>query len=206
MVESITGKPNRREFFRIVSAGSLACLGCGHLFASLQDPQKKSPPPQHKFQADSQMSYAQVFMVSYRNQVELLRVLSDKIGEEKFLDMLKAASSEAAAKGMKMLAAQSPKNDLETFTVPMKKPNRFWKHVLTKTILKDTAEEFKIKVTECIWATTFKKLKATDIGYAITCHPDFAMASAFNPRLKILRTQTLMQGQDHCDHHWMYQA
>ncbi len=152
------------------------------------------------------MTFAQVFISSYQNQVELLRALSGKIGQERFMKMLKDAASEAAAKGMKMFAESVPTNNLATFAKPLKTPNQFWKHALTVKIEKDTPKELKINVSECLWATTLKKLKATDIGYAISCHPDFAMAQAFNPKLKMLRTKTLMQGHECCDHHWIMEA
>jgi hypothetical protein len=135
-----------------------------------------------------------------------LNVLADKIGKDKFMNMLKDASSKLAAEDIKKMAANSPSNDLAAFSLPLKKPNHFWKHALTTKIIKDTPKELRIQVTECIWAMTFHKLKSQDIGYAIICHPDFAMAPAFNPKLKMLRTKTLMQGHECCNHHWIMEG
>jgi hypothetical protein len=53
-------------------------------------------------------------------------------------------------------------------------------------------------------AKTFKELNATDIGYVLNCRPDFAMAKAQHPKLRLKRTQTLMQGDDCCNHTWYW--
>jgi len=196
---------NRREFMKLFSMGSLMCFGCGSLGAF---PESNGPfaGKKHKFQADAKMSFAEVFMNTYRNQVALLNVLAEKMGREKFFEMLKEASSIAAARGIKKTAPKSPANSLAAFISPMKKPNRFWNHALTHETVKESPSEYASKITECIWATTFKRLKATDIGYALICHPDFAMAQAFNPKLKLSRTKTLMQGHDCCNHHWVMES
>ena len=41
------------------------------------------------------------------------------------------------------------------------------------------------------------------VGYASICHPDFAMTEGYNPKMKLLRTKTLMQGDDCCNHCWV---
>lgn len=61
-------------------------------------------------------------------------------------------------------------------------------------------------MTECLWAATFRAAGAEDIGYATICHPDFATTTAFNPRMRMIRTKTLMQGHDCCNHRWVMEA
>ena len=72
--------------------------------------------------------------------------------------------------------------------------------------MEDTKTAFEVKVTECIWAKTFHDLKAPDIGYAMVCHADFAIATAFNPKMKLIRSKTLMQGHDCCNHRWVMET
>jgi len=43
-------------------------------------------------------------------------------------------------------------------------------------IVEDTETAFEIKVTECIWATTFRQAEAGDFGYAAICFGDYAWA------------------------------
>ncbi len=43
-----------------------------------------------------------------------------------------------------------------------------------------------------------------ELGYLVCCNADHSMIAAYNPRLTLHRTKTIMQGDDHCDHcfHW----
>jgi hypothetical protein len=89
------------------------------------------------------------------------------------------------------------------FIAPFKKVDYFWKHALTFDVIEDTKTAFEVKVIECIWAKTFHDFKAPDIGYAMVCYADFAMAPAYNPKMKLNRTKTLMQGHDCCNHRYV---
>ena len=66
----------------------------------------------------------------------------------------------------------------------------------------DTA--YELKVTECIWASTFLAAKAGDIGYASVCIGDYTWAEGFNPKIKLVRDKTLMQGHDICNHRYIW--
>ena len=64
----------------------------------------------------------------------------------------------------------------------------------------------EVRVTRCLWAETFRGADAADIGYAFVCHPDFASTTAFNPKMRMIRTKTLMQGHEYCNHRWVGEA
>jgi len=55
---------------------------------------------------------------------------------------------------------------------------------------------------ECLWAKTFREADAGDIGYAGCCYGDYGMTKSFNPKLKLERNKTLMQGHDCCHFKW----
>ena len=55
------------------------------------------------------------------------------------------------------------------------------------------------------WAKTFREAGSADIGYAAVCHEDYAACQAFNPKIKMIRTKTLMQGDGCCDHRLIWQ-
>jgi predicted ArsR family transcriptional regulator len=200
-------KQSRRQFMKLLSAGSLVCLGCGHLCALPQAGEKTpASAKKHKFQEDAKKTFEQVFTNAYRSDVQIMNALAEKIGKEKFITMLKEASAETAAKETKQMAKSLPKNDLAALVAPMKKADYFWKHVLTFDVVADTKTAFEVKITECIWAKTFHDFKAPDIGCAMICHPDFAIARAFNPKMKLIRTKTLMQGHDCCNHRYIMET
>lgn len=197
---------SRRQFMKLFGAGSLACLGCGHICAMGALGQKPMEKSKHKFMDDSKMTFAQLFDFGYMATAQTLKLMADKMGKENFMKALKEASAESAAAGMKQFAKSVPKNNLQAFAQVMKKPDYFWKHVLTLDIVEDKENVFEIKVKECLWAKTFRLAKAGDIGYSMICHADFAMAQAFNPKMKMIRSKTLMQGHDSCNHRWVMET
>jgi hypothetical protein len=54
-------------------------------------------------------------------------------------------------------------------------------------------------VTRCRYAEFYKELGLPEIGFLLHCNRDFAMIDGFNPKLKLVRTQTVMEGASHCD-------
>jgi len=68
--------------------------------------------------------------------------------------------------------------------------------------VEDSETAHEIRVTECLWAKTFREAGAAAIGYAVVCHGDYAECQAFNPHIRMIRTKTLMQGDDCCNHRW----
>ncbi|MFZ1947881.1 MAG: L-2-amino-thiazoline-4-carboxylic acid hydrolase [bacterium] len=67
-----------------------------------------------------------------------------------------------------------------------------------------TPQAFAIKVTECLWAKTFRDLAAGELGYLLICHPDYAYCEGFNPRIAMSRSMTLMEGDNCCNHRWVW--
>ncbi|MGC9973233.1 MAG: L-2-amino-thiazoline-4-carboxylic acid hydrolase [Bryobacteraceae bacterium] len=189
---------NRRNFLaKALPACAVSCLGCSA--ASTQE----APAAKHKFQEPSGMTYEQVFRMAFQEAfIPTMKALAEDLGKEKFVELLKSACSRTAARGTADRMSKAPKRDIATFAAPLVKPNEFWKHVLTYQIVELTDKAFEVKVTECLWAKTFREKDAGDIGYVAICHPDFATAPAFNPKMKMVRTKTLMQGNDCCNHRW----
>ena len=54
-------------------------------------------------------------------------------------------------------------------------------------------------VTRCRYAEYFKALGLPELGALFHCSRDFAMIEGFNPRIRLRRTQTIMEGAPHCD-------
>ena len=200
--------PGRRQFLlNVLPAGTLFCLGCGNLLALAQS--EKNPqvsPARHKFSENSGMSFEAVYKFAFQNYfIPVMRNLSDIMGKGEFMEILKKASSQAGAQNMKRLTQNLRKRDLAVLAAFMK-GNSLYKKVLTFEIVEESDRALEVKITECLWAKTFRDAKASDIGYAAICHPDFAAATAFSPKIKMLRTKTLMQGHDCCNHRYVMEG
>jgi len=200
---------SRRQFLKnVLPAGTLFCLGCSNLLSLNQsDEQSKVTTDKHKFLSDSDMSYKQVFEFAFRDSfIPILQNLANSTGKDELIEMLKKASSEAGAYRGEKWSKRVLKNDLSTFSAYLKKPTRFWEHTCTYEILEYKEKVVAVKYIECLWATIFREENASDIGYAALCHGDFAIAHAFNPKIKMTRTKTLMQGDDCCNHRYEWEG
>jgi len=101
---------------------------------------------------------------------------------------------------------KNPKNDLATYTADMRTPPPLYKNALTFTLVEDTPTAVEARFTECLWAKTFREADAADIGYACLCHTELAAVPAFNPKMKLIFTKTLMQGDDCCNPRYVMKA
>jgi hypothetical protein len=187
---------DRRQLMTsLCAAGSFMCLGCSRLAFATDE----GEPPTHKFAAPAEMSFEEVFTHAYAGSfISTMRVLQERVG----LESIQSAASEAAARQFGQMAKAAPSNGLADWVFQLKNPNRLWRHALTYEIVEDTESAFEVRITECLWAKTFRDAEAADLGYACICHPDYAMAEAFNPKLRLTRDKTLMTGSSHCNHRW----
>jgi len=196
---------DRRELlFKIFPSCALMCAGCGGAAAAQKS--AEAAKGKHKFSEKSEMTYEQIYQFAYGGFIPLMKNLAEEVGKARFEEMLKRAASKAAVEETKQLVAKLPKNDLAAYLAPLKSPNPLWQHALTWQVVEESERVAEVKITECLWAKTFRDAGAGDIGYAAICHGDFAGAPAFNPKMKMTRTKTLMQGHDCCNHRWTLQA
>ena len=199
----------RRAFLRAaLPGGALLCLGGGRCLIGCAQAQDKpvTPSPQHKFQGDAGLSFAEVFSTAYANNLPLWRGIEKDMGSEKFVAMLKRVIDEVGERESAEFAKKRGKNDLAAYVQDMKKPGRFWSNVLTFQIVEDTPKAFEVKITECLWAKTYRDANAADLGYILSCYGDYASARGFNPKMRMIRTKTLMQGDAFCNHRYVIEG
>lgn len=159
----------------------------------------------HKFFEDSNMSFKEVFDFAYNGLIPVLQRLAKELGEDRFLEVLKKVSYEAARNAGQDNARQLPSNDLAAFKAAGE-PRHFGKHVLTLEMVEDTPQAFEVRVTECLWAKTFREMGAADVGDALICHRDYGDCQGFNPKITVSRSKTLMQGDDCCNHRFVWEG
>lgn len=206
---SFASETGRRDFLlRVLPAGTFLCLGCRGLSALAAAQEKAAPAEKkHKFLEDSGMSFQDIFAFTFKHYyIPMFQSLAPYFKGGDFIDVLKRAVDDLVVKEGQAAAKKRAKNDFATFKAEARTSDRFWDHVLTLNIVEDTDKAIEFRVTECLWAKTFREAVAADIGYATICYPDYASARAFNPKLELVRTKTLMQGDDHCNHRWVWQG
>jgi len=199
---------SRRELLRILPSGAAACLGCAGLAlcAEQSKDQTAAPAPSSGFSANADMTWEQAFKFRYQGYARLMRKLSSRIGNDRFLEMLHEASSEVASEYSTLRAKSEPGRDLENFilfftTELMTRP--IFRSALVWEIAEKSERALEIRVSQCLWARTFRAEDAAGIGYASVCYADYAGTTAWYPKIKLIRTKTLMQGHDCCNHRWV---
>jgi hypothetical protein len=153
----------------------------------------------HKFQNDFCRTYEDAFRWRFDYYINIMKRFSDYLGRDKLLDLIKRAVDE----NNKKLGTDNPAHSLTSFVEYGKEA---YKNMMTYDIIVESEEIYEMKVTECLWAKTFRDQNAAEIGYATICHGDFTEATAYHPKLNLKRTKTLMQGHDCCNHRWTWKG
>ncbi len=121
--------------------------------------------------------------------------IADNLGREKLIEALKKSTEEYYGS----IVTFKPGNTLRNFVKPFY-TDESYQAILTCEIIENREDFVSFRFTECLNAKVFRELNAADIGYATLCHGDEAWARAYNPKIKLIRTKTLMEGDDCCDH------
>lgn len=194
---------NRREFVTKTAATcSLICAGGVSLSSLLRaaDQEGGTSAEKHKFLKDAGMSYNDIFQMSVvRLYLPAVKAVAAEIGMDKLQKVLLEDMKKRVADRVKNL----PSRELKDFALFFKNPNPFAANTLTMEIVQDSDKVFEMRFSECLWAKTFKEANAADIGFKLICSGDYVTAEAFNPKIKLIRDKTLMQGHDCCNHKYV---
>jgi hypothetical protein len=128
----------------------------------------------------------------------LIRAYADVLGLDRALEIATIAiRSDAAAAGRE--AAER----MGGGTLPALEQlvRELWgaEGAMTVRFLEVTARTLHFDVTRCRYAELYERLGMRELGFCLSCSRDEAFARAFNPRLTLRRTRTIMQGAPLCD-------
>ena len=136
--------------------------------------------------------------IEARIVVPLVRAFAEKMGREQALAVAtKVVQALACAAGREM-AKKLGANDMAAFTRVVRD---VWAQdkALEMSMLEETDLKFSFNVIRCAYVELYERLGMKEFGYCLSCSRDAAFAEGFNPRLKLQRTQTIMEGAPHCE-------
>jgi hypothetical protein len=116
-------------------------------------------------------------------------------------DAVRAASIE---QGQEVAASAGGPTSLQTFVDSMEPWLRG--QTLTVTVKEHTDQRYRFDVTACKYAEMYKAMGLGEIGHLLSCQRDGTFCEGYDTKLKLKRTQTLMQGATHCDFDYTYEA
>ena len=127
----------------------------------------------------------------------MIRAFEQEIGKERAHAIARRVIIKIAQDQGKALSQRLGGNDLSTFS----KGKDPWTRggALEMDVLEDSEVRVSFNVTRCRYAEMYRELGMDDLGFIFSCGRDGALSSGFNPRLKLERTQTIMEGASHCD-------
>ena len=127
----------------------------------------------------------------------LIKAFMAEIGDERALEIAREVIVSLARESGEMLRQLVGENSLEQFARGLPLWNR--DDALIFDIPESTPEKLSMNVTRCRYAEMYKELGLADLGFTLSCGRDYAMVEGFNPKIKLERTQTIMEGSNHCD-------
>ena len=127
-----------------------------------------------------------------------------EIGAPAAQAVLRRAIRRAAIRAGEQLAAATPGGaNLQTF----QDIQRLWTKddALQVEVLHASPERYDIDIRRCRYAETYRAMGLGEIGAVLSCERDGAFCEGYDARIKLTRTQTIMQGADHCDFRYRFE-
>jgi hypothetical protein len=76
---------------------------------------------------------------------------------------------------------------------------------LQMDVLKSTDTALDFNITRCRYAEMYREMGLGDIGHLLSCQRDGTFCEGYDPKLKLERSQTIMQGASHCNFRYRYE-
>ena len=125
------------------------------------------------------------------------------VGEDKARDILRRAIRRAAIDaGTEMASRAAGGADLESFKAIL--PLWTKDDALAIEVIDDKPGVLDFNVRRCRYAETYRAMGLGEIGDILSCNRDGAFCEGYDPRIKLTRTQTIMQGASHCDFRYRF--
>ncbi len=128
----------------------------------------------------------------------LIREFARTIGEDRALEIAAAAVSADAEAAGREAAARLGGGSLAGLGRLVRE---VWsaRDAMTVRFLESTECSLSFDVTRCAYADLYERLGMRELGFCLSCSRDEPFARGFNPRLRLVRTRTIMQGASSCD-------
>lgn len=126
-----------------------------------------------------------------------------EIGEERAQSIIDVAIRKAAFSAAENFAANT---EGETSLRSFQALQHLWTKddALEIDVVVATDSRFDYNVTRCRYAETYHAMGLGKIGHLLSCNRDSVFCQGYDLRIKLERTQTIMQGASHCDFRYTF--
>ena len=117
-----------------------------------------------------------------------------ELAEKTLGDQFRSASIEQARE---FAAKVGGKTSMQTFI----DRQALWKigGTMEREVYEQTETSYVFNVTRCRYAEMYRDMGLGEIGHLLSCQRDATFCEGYDKRLRLTRTQTIMQGASHCD-------
>jgi imidazole glycerol phosphate synthase subunit HisF len=124
----------------------------------------------------------------------------EEVARKTVADAVRASSVEQA---QEFAAKVGGKTSLQTFIDRQSQ----WRlgDALTIDVKEQSDKRYVYHVTRCRYAEMYREMGLGEIGHLLSCQRDGTFCEGYDQRLKLKRTQTIMQGASHCDFDYTYE-
>ncbi len=159
-----------------------------------------NPPP----------DYMNVVGLLNRREIEarllapLLEALGDEFDRERVWEITRRVIQAIARQQGAELAQSLAKNDLEHLATAQEA----WKkdNAIQTEVLELRRKRFSFNVFRCRYAEMYHHLGIPEMGKLLSCERDGPFIEGFNPKIRLTRTQTIMEGAEFCDFRYELKA
>ena len=132
----------------------------------------------------------------------LIKAFIEEFGRERTLEVTEKVIKSLARQMGERLKVMTGGDTLEHFekAVPI-----FGQGPDHEEILEATPRKLSINVFRCKYAEMYRKHGLEDVGYLLSCGRDYALMEGFNPKIRFVRTQTVMEGAPFCDMRYSFE-
>ena len=129
---------------------------------------------------------------------DLMRGFISEVGYDKAMEVASAMIQKDAIESGKIMAGKYGGNTIKELARVLREG---WaeENALEFTILEETEQRLYFDVTRCRYAELYDRLGVKDFGCCLSCDRDAPFIQSFNPRMKLLRSQMIMEGGPLCD-------
>jgi hypothetical protein len=127
----------------------------------------------------------------------LLDALGDEFGQERVLELTRQTIIQIARQQGEQIAESQGGNSLAHFAASLED----WKKgdAMRIELLEQSEQKFFFNVTRCRYAELYQELGIPKLGQILSCNRDASLMQGFNGKIRLTRTQTIMEGAPLCD-------
>lgn len=137
--------------------------------------------------------------VQRRVEANILKHVYETLIESHGEDVAKQAIGDSVRKAS-IAQAEEMAEGVETSMTSFIELMEMWTRgsALETTVLDANEKEFNFDVTRCRYSEMYKEMGLGDIGHLLSCQRDGTFCEGYDSRIKMTRSQTIMQGAPTC--------